>query len=64
MNQKNHEKIDAIDLKHQINISIFIDFRYRLLEIYHLLNTDFYRLTTPGYNSELEHAASTGVRIS
>ena len=46
-------KIDNIDLTQQFSLSIFTDFRYKSIKITWLLSffidTDFYRLTTPGY---------------
>ena len=50
-------KIDNIDLTQQFSLSIFIeaDFRYQSIKITWLLSifidTDFYRLTTPGFQN-------------
>ena len=52
-------KIDNIDLTQQSSLSIFTDFHYQSIKITRLLpifiDTDFYRLTTPGntYSSRL-----------
>ena len=47
-------KIDNIDFTRQFSLSIFTDFRYKSIKITWLLSifidTDFYRLTTPGIN--------------
>ena len=48
-------KIDNIDFTQQFSLSIFTDFRYQSIKITWLLptfiDTDFYRLTTPGYTA-------------
>ena len=48
-------KIDNIDLTKQFSLPIFTDFRYQSIKITWLLqifiDTDFYRLTTPGINA-------------
>ena len=50
-------KIDNIDLTQQFSLSIFIDFRYQSIKITWLLSifidTDFYRLTTPGQQHKI-----------
>ena len=57
-NQAKSWKIDNIDLTQQLSLSIFTDFRYQSIKITWLLSifidTDFYRLTTPGYLEPLK----------
>ena len=51
-------KIDNIDLTQQFSLSIFTDFCYQSIKIIWLLlifiDTDFYRLTTPGVIGHLK----------